>query len=77
MASKTKSGTDNRVSLNHQDLCTVLAALRFYQEQGMGEPGNRSADIHDIAEDGGNQISMDDEGIDDLCDRINIRKCRK
>ena len=54
------------------DLATILAALRFYQEAGMGEPDNRSDAIHDIAADGDNVISLDDEGIDDLCERLNM-----
>ena len=63
-------------ALDHQELCTILAALRYYQGSGMGEPGNRSSDIHEIATDGGDQISMDEEGIDSLCQKINTHKCR-
>lgn len=54
------------------DLATILAALRFYQERGLGDPGNRSDEIHEIATDGGGVISLDDNGIDDLCERLNI-----
>lgn len=54
------------------DLATILAALRFYQAAGMGEPSNRSDEIHDIATSGGDAISLDDEGIDDLCERLNL-----
>ena len=50
---------------------TVLAALRFYQAAGMGDPDNRSDDIHDIATDGGNVISLNADAIDALCDRLN------
>ena len=57
--------------IDGQDLNTILAALRFYQEHGQGEPSNRSEAIHDIATNGGDAISMDDAGIDDLCERIN------
>lgn len=56
--------------MNAQDLNTILAALRFYQEEGMGDPDNRSDAIHDIATDGGIEVSLDDAGIDDLCDRL-------
>lgn len=54
-----------------QALHTILAALRTYQELGYGEPDIRPNDIHDIATNGGDQISMDDEGISDLCEMLN------
>lgn len=57
--------------LNSQDRNTILAALRYYQSRGMGEPGNRSDEIHDIATNGDTDISMDSDGIDELCQRIN------
>jgi hypothetical protein len=50
---------------------TILAALRYYQELGKGEPANRSDSIHDIATDGGDDISLDSDGIDELCEEIN------
>ena len=57
-----------------QDLNTILAALNVYLEQGMGIPANRSDEIHDIATNGGNETSMDDDGIDNLCERLNTRE---
>lgn len=51
---------------------TILAALRYYQQQGQGDPSNRSDEIHDIATDVGNQISLDEEGIDVLCEKVNF-----
>jgi hypothetical protein len=54
------------------DINTILAALRFYQEGGQGEPANRSLDIHDLATNGDEQISMDANGIDELCEAINM-----
>lgn len=57
--------------LDAQDRNTILAALRYYQMQGMGEPVNRPDAIHDIATDGDTQISMDADAIDELCERIN------
>ena len=50
-----------------QDRNTILAALRFYQQNGQGEPFNRSDDIHEIATGGDSEVSLDDAGIDDLC----------
>ncbi len=51
---------------------TIMAALRFYQSKGMGDPGYRSNEIHAIATNGGEVMSsLDDEWIDSLCERIN------
>lgn len=58
-------------SINAEELATILAALRFYQAAGMGDPSSRSAEIHDIATDGDNLCSLDREGIDALCTRLN------
>ena len=59
------------IEINAQDLNTILAALRYYQEKGQGEPANRDDAIHDIATNGGEDISMDADGIDELGERIN------
>lgn len=59
-------------ALDDAELATVLAALRFYQRAGMGDPDNRDDDIHDIATGGGEVMSsLDDDGIDALCERLN------
>jgi hypothetical protein len=51
----------------------ILAALRFYQSGGMGDPSNRSDEIHDIATNGDQVISsLDEEGIDELAEQINL-----
>lgn len=50
---------------------TILAALRFWQEAGMGEPTNRSEEFHEIATNRGEVISLDSDGIDYLCERLN------
>lgn len=60
------------LSIDGSELGTLLAALRFYQERGQGEPGNRSDDIHTIATNGDREISLDDEGIDRLCENLNF-----
>jgi hypothetical protein len=54
-----------------EDRNTILAALRFYQESGMGEPANRSDAVHDLATNDNADISYDDGDIDDLCERVN------
>jgi len=57
--------------LEQAEIDTILAALRYYQENGQGDPANRSDDLHDLATRGGESISLDSDGIDDLCERIN------
>lgn len=59
-----------------EDRNTILAALRFYQQHGMGEPFNRSDAIHDIATNGDEDCSYDDGDIDDLCERVNLAPAR-
>jgi ribonuclease PH len=53
------------------EFATILAALRYYQQEGQGEPSNRSDGIHVIATDGDTHTSLDAAGIDALCERIN------
>ncbi len=60
------------VFLDAQELNTILAALRFYQEEEMTEPDNRSDAIHDIATNGDQETSMDDAGVDELCEKLNF-----
>ncbi|WP_372997458.1 hypothetical protein [Marinobacter sp.] len=55
-----------------QALHTILAALRTYQGLGYGDPDNRPNDIHEIATNGGDQISMDAVGIAELCEMLNF-----
>ncbi|KAA0573418.1 hypothetical protein [Azospirillum sp. Sh1] len=62
------------MKITNQERDTILAALRFYQSKGMGDPFNRPDDIHDIATNGGDGISLDDAGIDALCERLNVEQ---
>jgi hypothetical protein len=57
-----------------QELATILAALRYYQEQGLADdPAMRSDEIHDIATNNDNVISsLDGAGIDALCEKYNF-----
>lgn len=59
------------LQLDDQEIATILAALRYYQENGQGDPMNRSDRIHDIATDMERTISLDSDGIDELCERLN------
>jgi len=60
-----------KIELDDQELSTVLAALRLYQDQGLGSPANRSEAIHEIATNGGEIVSLDTDGIDELCEKLN------
>jgi hypothetical protein len=53
------------MKLTTRELATVLAALRYWQREGL------AIDDHDIATDGGNLKELDAEEIDDLCERLN------
>lgn len=66
-----RAGGKIAVTLTGQEHATVLAALRFYQEKGMGESSNRSEAIHWIATNEGKVRSLDAAGIDALCEKIN------
>lgn len=54
-----------------QETATILAALRYYQHCGMGEPNNRPDWLHEIATNG-DVTSLDANEIDALCERINF-----
>lgn len=60
------------MKLDKQELNTILAALRYYQRQGMGEPANRPDWLHEIATDNDHDISLNAEAIDKLCEKINV-----
>ena len=59
------------MKLNDAQLATVLAALRYYQGHGLGDPTDRPLHIHDIATDGDTISSLNSEGIDELCELLN------
>lgn len=59
-------------SIAADELATILAALRFYQGEGLGEPAKRSHAINDIACNQGDVISLDADAIDALCERLNL-----
>lgn len=55
--------------LNDQQHATVIAALRFYQEQGQTK-GWRSRSIDAIATNDGTLVALDDEGINKLVEEL-------
>lgn len=56
---------------DQQERNTVLAALRVYQRLGYGDPGKQPDWVHEIASDGFQDVTLDDDAIDSLCERIN------
>jgi hypothetical protein len=55
------------------DLHTIIAALRYWQQQGMCDPVNRSDGMHDLATNGGEVLSsLDDEALDELVVNLNF-----
>jgi len=61
------------IEVDEAEHATILAALRFYQKNGQGDPFNRTDDIHDIATNGDKVMSsLDEQGIDELCERLNF-----
>ena len=54
------------IVIDEQQHATIIAALRYYQQQGMGDPTHRSDEIHDIATNMDEVISLDSDGIDEL-----------
>lgn len=63
------------MKLDLQETSTILAALRYWQEQGLADdPELRSDALHDIATARDECISMDSEGIDALCEKLNTEE---
>jgi hypothetical protein len=60
--------------LSSQEKNTLLAALLHYHEDGLGEPFKRSNEVHLLAsgeaEDLNEDISLDQDGVQELLDRL-------
>lgn len=64
---------ENIIVVSDEEQATILAALRFYQEKGQGDPSNRSDAIHLIASGGDvTQPGLDEDDIDNLAESINL-----
>lgn len=62
-----------KYDLDKQEISTILAALRVYQGEGLADnPDKRSDSIHDIATCGGDVVSMNNEAINALCEKLNM-----
>ncbi len=59
------------MQLNHRELSTILAALRFYSAQGQCEPDKQSPWISEIASDLGTVRPLDGAEVSWLCDKLN------
>jgi len=58
--------------VNRRELAVILAALRFYQNENLGDGSDVGREaIKDIATDCGSLRPLDFEGVDRLCERIN------
>jgi len=62
------------IELDSQQLNTVIAALRHYQESGQGYPSFRSDWILDLATNGYAETPLSTKDIDILCEHINTSK---
>lgn len=60
------------IHVDAQQINTLLAALRYYQRQGMCEPDNRPDWLQAIACPTDDDTSEDEEGVDELCELINL-----
>lgn len=60
------------IHVDAQQINTLLAALRYYQHQGMCEPDNRPDWLQDIACPTDDDTSEDAAGVDELCELINL-----
>ncbi len=55
-----------KITVSEAEFSTILAALRFYQQQGQDNPVNRSSDIDSIATNDGQLTALDGLAIDSL-----------
>lgn len=64
--------TNNVFAVSDEERHTVIAALRFWQQQGMCDPKNRSDDFQDLATNGDEVTSLCDEELDALVENLNF-----
>ena len=66
------------VRIDRRELATILAALRFHQDENLSSgPGIADAHIADIASDGGILVPLSKAEIDALCRRLNGATARR
>jgi hypothetical protein len=64
--------SNNVFAVSDEERHTVIAALRFWQQQGMCDPNNRSDDFQDLATNGDEVTSLCDEELDALVENLNF-----
>ena len=57
--------------LTDRELATVLAALRFHQDENLHSDGVADKAIEEIATDGGRLTPLSSEEVGDLCEKLN------
>jgi len=63
------------MSLNRRELATILAALRFHQDENLqGQRAIADLAIRNIATDGGTIKALSSREIDALCARLNTNR---
>jgi hypothetical protein len=55
-----------------EDLHTIIAALRYWQAQGMCDPSQRSDEMHSLCTNDDELTSYADSDVDDLVERLNV-----
>jgi Zn finger protein HypA/HybF involved in hydrogenase expression len=58
--------------LAEDEIATILAALRFYQESSLGERRKQPTWIREIASNGGTFAPLDKNRIQRLCAKLNL-----
>jgi hypothetical protein len=67
--------SDNQkpLAVDDRQLATILAALRFHQDENLQSSGNiLDRAIREIATDGGRLETLGFEDVDQLCERLNL-----
>lgn len=62
------------MKITRLESCTVLAALRYWQQALATNDGHPPADLFDTATEHGRFIRLDTRKIDELCAKINTEK---
>ena len=68
-------GKPAHLRVDERELATILAALRFHQDENLhGRAGIPDEAIRDIASDGGRLRPLNFDEVGQLCERINVRE---
>ena len=68
-----KKNDSTTLRINRRELATILAALRFHQNENLqGSPDIPDQFIQEIATDGGLLKPLDFQEVSNLCERLNL-----